>query len=195
MSGAEIAGIVLGTIGAAVAVVHVSRSIWRRLQEERRWHCAFGGGLRYYYRTAIFFERTADGEMVNVTPFKENDPPIGWMGDWLECSYLCNASRSGICLENPIFTRRVAKVFLGAIHSYIPSYVPLWLRPTRAFEWGDVQSIAIGYPHPTTGLYSPTTKFIVSLYRQEQAPDTSGGEDQPDNQTETTPTQNGEPTP
>ena len=180
MSTAEIAGIVLGAIGAAAAVVYVLRAIWRRLQEERRWHCAFGGRLRYYYRTAPLSKSTADGEMVNATPFEDDDTPIGWLGDWLECSYLCNASRSGICRENPIFTRYLLKMCVGAIRPYIPSRI----RPVREFKWASVESIATGDPHPTTGLYSPTHMSIVSLYCEKLAHDASGGEDQSDSQSE-----------
>ena len=180
MSTAEIAGIVLGAIGAAAAVVHLCRSIWRKLQEERRWHCAFGGRLRYYYRTTHLSVNTEDDKMVNITPFDTDDTPMDWLGDWVECSHLCNASRSGICRENPIFTRHVLKVCMDVIRPYIPPR----LRPVRTIMWTIPKDVALRDPHPVTGKYSPTTMFIISRYREEQTPDASGGEDQSDSQSE-----------
>ena len=180
MSTAEVAGIVLGAIGAAAAVVHVSRSVWRRLQEERRWHCVFGGRLRYYYRTTPLSVSTDDDKLVNITPFDTDDTPMDWLGDWVECSHLCNASRSGICRENPIFTRHVLKVCMGAIYPYIPSRI----RPVRTIRWASPEDVALRDPHPITGKSSPTTMFIISRYREEQTPDASGDEDQSDSQPE-----------
>ena len=136
--------------------------------------------MRYCYHTTPFWVRAADGEMVNVTPFEEDDTPADWLGEWVECSRLCNASRSGICRENPIFTRHVLKILLGAICSY----VPLRLRFVQEFKWLSAKSIALGDPHPVTGKYSPTTMFIVSRYREEQTPNASGDEDQSDSQSE-----------
>ncbi len=136
--------------------------------------------MRYYYRTASFAVRNADGAMVDVTSFDADDKPVGWLGDWVECSRLCNASRSGVCLENPILTRHLLKMCVSAIRPYIPSRI----RPVREFIWASVESIALGDPHPVTGKPSPTTMFIVSLYREGQTPDASGGEDQPDSQSD-----------
>ena len=178
MSGAEIAGVVLGAIGASVAVAHVWRPIWRRLQEERRWHCAFGGRLRYVYHEALMWVPADDGEMVNITSYEEDDAPIDWPGEWVECNRLCNASRSGICRENPIFTRHVLKVLLGAMYPYIP------LRPRFVWDikWISAEGIAIGYPHPVTGKYSPTTRLIISRYPEERAAGANNDEDQPGSQ-------------
>ena len=180
MSAAEIAGIVLGAIGAAAAVVHLRRSIWRRLKEERRWHCAFGGRMRYCYHAASIVEYTADDEMVNRAPSEENDALIDWLGEWVECSRLCNASRSGVCRENPIFTRHILKILFGAICSC----TPLRLRSVQEIKWMSTESIAFGDPHPVTGKYSPTTMVIISRYREELAPDASGNKDQSDSQSE-----------
>ena len=127
--------------------------------------------------------RTDDDEMVNITPYEEDDAPIGWLGEWVECSRLCNASRSGICLESPIFTRHVLKVFLGAIRPYIPSR----LRPVREIKWASPKSVALGDPHPVTGKYSPTTMFIISRYPEERAASTTTDEDQPDSQSDAVP--------
>lgn len=174
MSGAETAGIVLGAIGTAVAVVHGYRSVWRRLKEERRWHCAFGGRLRYCYQPSLLLVGTAHDEMVNVTPFEEDGPPMDWLGEWVECSRLCNASRSGICRENPIFTRHVLKVLLGAMYPYIP------LRPRFVWEikWLSAVNIAVRDPHPTTGKYPSTTTLIISRYPEERATGANNDEDQ-----------------
>ena len=180
MSAAEVTGIVLGAIGAAAAVMYVLRAIWRRLREERRWHCAFGGRLRYCYHTTPFWVRAADGEMVNVTPFEKDDAPMDWLGEWVECSRLCNASRSGVCRESPIFTRYILKILLGAICSC----TPLRLRSVQEIKWMSPKSIALGDPHPVTGKHSPTTMFIISRYREEETSDASSGEDQSDSQSE-----------
>lgn len=174
MSAAEIIGIALGTIGAAAVVAPVLRSIWRRLKEERRWHCAFGGRLRYCYQPSSLLVDTTHDDVINITPFEEDDPPMDWLGEWVECSRLCNESRSGICREHPIFTRHVLKVLLGALYPYIP------LRPRFVWEikWLSAVNIAVRDPHPTTGKRPTTTMLIISRYPEGRTAGTNNDLDQ-----------------
>ena len=155
--------------------------------------------MRYCYHAASIVEHTADDEMVNRAPSEEDDALIDWLGEWVECSRLCNASRSGVCRENPIFTRHILKILLGAICSCTPLRLRsvLRLQSVQEIKWMSTESIALGDPHPVTGKYSPTTMFIISRYREEQTPDASDGEDQSDSQSESASLhpQNGEPPP
>ena len=180
MSGAEIAGIVLGAIGPAVAgdredglvdiativlsvlavlgftVSALYRELRGKYHEWKRWQCLFGGQYREYSIVASEFTLNPDEKTFSAKLIDPNSWQQSWLGDWVECSQHCSAARSGVCVQSTIAT-------FGHVETLHRLRAYRWRAgaPLRQMLQANAEFIATNDSHPITGEQAPTFKTLV----------------------------------